>query len=92
MKTFNKGDLVWWKSEAGGHVMKKQGEVIAIVPANHLPRTVLESTEFRKERRMFDGTYRREVSYLVRVKTGKTTRGAHVIYWPRVSSLFPVHS
>lgn len=69
--TFAVGDAVRWTSSC----TRKEGVVVAIVPAGYKPDTKLVKT---------DGIHRREESYVV--KGGEPgRRQAH--YWPLVSLL-----
>lgn len=77
---FKVGDKVEWVSQSAGFTTRKQGEVVAIVPAGRSPGLgFLERFNLQKYRCMFDGLFRDHESYLILVKTK--------LYWPRVRYL-----
>jgi len=84
------GDLVSWKSQAGGNTKVKTGKVVAVVPAAPglpsmlkyfipLPLTGSSSVQF-------DGFQRNHECYIVAVEP-ESGRGQVKLYCPRVSAL-----
>lgn len=83
-----KGDVVEWRSQAGGNTTKKTGTVVAVVPAGlHPARRVNADPAIATLTRMYDGGERDHESYIVAVKVGKTEKAWPKLYWPRVSTL-----
>lgn len=73
---FKIGDKVTWVSSAGGFGKRKNGEVVAVVPARTLP----SRDDFPTLHKKGIGSPRDHVSYVVRVE------GAG-LYWPRANHL-----
>jgi hypothetical protein len=69
------GDRVAWVSQAGGNYKEKHGEIVEIVPAGQMPKTMP---------RLETVLPRRSTSYVVEVKTGKSSTTQ---YWPRTKGL-----
>lgn len=87
---FKIGDIVTWKSQAQGYEKVKTGEIVGVVPANRIPYP----SSFVKKYHPFDfiqmygcSLPRKEESYIVKVKDGKTDEAKPKLYWPRVKSL-----
>lgn len=79
--TYKKGESVTWKSQAAGHVKKKTGLIVGIVPADKYPNQKYGKVSFKKrdyERFVF-GVTRDHRSYVVNVN-GK-------LYYPLVKYL-----
>lgn len=76
-KTFTVGDAVSWESQAGGFSKRKEGVVVAIVPANE------DTDGYVPDGMKVDasGWPRKHESYLVQVGNSKD------LYWPLVSKL-----
>jgi len=74
------GSIVKWTSQSGGHVTKKLGKVVAIVPVEGSPYSQMPDG-FRDNSYSGYGIPRDHVSYLVQV--GKSKR----LYWPLVKNL-----
>lgn len=82
MGAFKKGDVVEWKSGAGGATKKKQGKIQAVVPAGE--PAVMANGDFSIE---FDlpAKARDNESYLVMVPNVR--KGRPGLYWPLASKL-----
>lgn len=78
------GDVVEWESQSRGHVTKKRGRIIAVVPPEISPSVCLPAGYRPVDGAGFGG-YRLHESYLVAKAT--TCKKA---YWPRVHALLLV--
>jgi len=68
------GDIVRWKSQAGGYATEKQGEIVCVVGAGEfVPEPFVNGLDG-------PGNPRREESYVVRV-------GRSRLMWPRTKHL-----
>jgi len=74
------GDRVHWESQSSGSWTRKEGEVVAIVPAGVKPDNCMPAG-FKRNTIEY-GLPRDEESYLIRVD-GKGRR----LYWPKVDNL-----
>lgn len=85
---FKIGDVVRWKSQAGGYTKTKTGTIAAIIPAGIMPLKIInQRPDMLNLSRRFDGLSRAEISYLVSVRSGKTEKSSPVLYWPPVKKL-----
>lgn len=88
---FQVGNKVYWESQAGGFTKRKEGTVLAIIPAGQLASvTAREINEqagyiYSGFDNIVGGHSRNHESYLVLVPN-KTKAGGK-LYWPRVSAL-----
>src|SRR5437867_12356096 len=76
MKTFQKGDRVYWTSQAGGVHVKKKGVIVEVVPSG-------TSMKVRDRDR---ATSRDHESYVVEV-AGPTKKSKPRRYWPVAAAL-----
>jgi hypothetical protein len=91
MASFNVGDKVKWTSQSGGVVKEKVGVVVARVPGNSNPATLLEKLESThsvaqvasQTRRLL--AKRETTSYLVAVQVSPKAKPR--VYWPSVNHL-----
>jgi hypothetical protein len=86
---FKLGDKVTWSSQAGGCFKTKTGIVVAIVQPGVDPGKLhfLKAAGVATLSSRFYGWPRKEISYLVAVRVGKTEKSSPVIYWPIVKKL-----
>jgi len=77
---FKAGDEVMWTSQSQGYRAKKEGMIVAVVPAFASPNLCLPSGYSPNSSAGY-GSRRDHESYLVQV--GRSKR----LYWPRVSAL-----
>ena len=92
MKTFKVGDVVRWRSQAGGCWLTKRGVVVEVVPAGGEDPRFGMNLRLTKIERIFGirpmkthtfggGMARKHVSYIV------LNLDNQQLYWPRVSAL-----
>lgn len=89
-KSFDVGDQVTWRSQAGGFEKKKVGTVVAIVGADENVLDVIRSLDRKRYRktgiRHMSGE-RDHVSYLIECNGGVKKDAKMVLYWPRVAAI-----
>lgn len=85
------GDMVEWRSQAGGNTRTKRGEVVAVIRPGQSPRdavnTLLRAGGVRSK--YGGGIARRGTSYLV-VVPPKSSRALGTLYWPLADKLSPL--
>ena len=82
MDGFDVGDVVKWKSQAGGRWKTKQGKVVAIVPARSQAKECIPPTVGWRMKKGPTGQSRNDVSYLVNPESYGTE-----LLWPVASGL-----
>lgn len=86
-RTFNRGDLVRWRTQGNGERKGQIGVVVLVVPAGVPLSPLLSSLADRYNLRpIAGGSPRTETSYLV-ARTGG--RGRAKLHWPHASALRP---
>lgn len=89
------GQTVEWSSQANGTRKQKRGVVVAVVPRDRTPRTVIPtSPAIPQSYKLILDTRsgsRNHESYIVAVPS-KSGRGKVQLYWPRTSALRKVES
>ena len=88
---FKVGDVVTWKSQAGGSSTRKTGTVVGIVKQDDTPFR-LAREKFPGHRMMFDGwripgKTDAERAYFVEVRGGKTDMAKPKLYMPNPANL-----
>ena len=88
------GDIVEWKSQAGGYSKRKRGTIVNIVPPHKGPLKYIveakEETGAAFSSTAGHGMSRDHESYIVHVPT-KTGKGKGTLYWPKVRNLMIVN-
>ena len=83
---FHLGDIVTWKSQAGGCVKQKNGCIVQVVPAGSKPDRERFAALYKGNG---CGCARDRESFVVKVDVGKTKGNSFRFYWPVVSLLKP---
>ena len=87
------GDIVEWKSQAGGYSKRKLGKIVNIVPPHKGPLKYIveakEATGASFSSTAGYGMSRDHESYVVHVPS-KTGKGKGTLYWPKVRNLLIV--
>ncbi|WP_238556028.1 hypothetical protein [Dickeya sp. NCPPB 3274] len=81
--TFDIGDAVFWESQANGSYKRKEGTIVAVIPAGIAPVLTSHASLLPPGAGSLP---RKEQSYIVSVP-GKTDKAKPKHYWPRTSAL-----